>query len=290
MSILSEKIVKNPSNFLYVFATKAFLSKLDKRTRDIIVVKQAYQAKVLVNESGGTENYNQAIGELKQVFVEQYAMQPIEALYKLAAGETVAGKNWAQGVYGVAGAGVGAQQTYFTGTDVTCDPTTGTLNVGGSTVSGTPIYGKNKKNNNIIGYAYTGADGTTYCTAYSKLKGSYYCNTSTTKDGVIKKANGSLGVGADYASIWESIQSNIECIAETIKKVLESLNLKLEDNEKLLNEEEIAPSQKDGFVEEDNTPSWLPWAIGGGMAITVAAAAGVIGSKKGLFKKSKKRK
>ena len=268
MSLLSKKFLDNPQNYLYIFTSPEYRARLGKTAAETLLTKGYYQEKVIVN-AVGSSNFAAARDEIREAMIRLYGMTPADALIALAKGETVAGKNFAEGVYGI-----GKVNTFqgTVGKTVTVDPSTGAISVDGSVVSTNAgaIIGSNKKHNNIIGYTYTDADGTTYTSSYSKLTGKYYCGTRTNSSGTVYKANGSEGSQADMSSIWAGVISDSLDFTQNMLEKL--LNNYLQPGEKVLNEKEVLPKQNDAFVytpqETTSSAGVSPWLLGG---VAVAA-------------------
>ena len=101
LNLTKEQILQNPANFLYLFADEQlFLQRIDAKSASIIRAKKINQQQVLVN-AVTSANYNSAIDEVRTAFTNIYGMSPEKALVTLANGGEVAGKNWAEGIYGV---------------------------------------------------------------------------------------------------------------------------------------------------------------------------------------------
>lgn len=272
--MLSQKILSNPANYLYMFASESFIKSLDSRSATIIAAKAFNQKKVIINEVTN-DGYEAARAELRQAIIDTYGMTPAKCLTELAAGHTVAGKNWNEGVYGVSGAN--KLNTFSQDSSVTVDPNTGAISKAGTVVSSesTALIGTNKKHNNVIGYTYTDESGTCYTSQYNKLTGKYYCGTRTDKDGVITKADGSKASNADMNSIWTSIISGL---TDFLLSILDKL--KIGPNETVLTDQNTLPSQKDGFVTSDNSDITPYLVLGGAVAAAVVLPKVLKGKKK----------
>ena len=273
MSVLSKKILDNPQNYMYIFASERFLEMLDRASAEKIAVKRQYQVQLVTNACGGNNNYDAAKEELRQAMIDLYGMTPAQALVNLAQGKEVAGKNWAQGIYGVGA--IGGKQNTFTGTvgtTVAVDAETGAIMMDGAVVSSDAnrIIGSNKKNGYTEGYSYTDSNGNTYTSYYDKITKKYYCNTRSTADGKVYRADGKEGSQADMSSIWSGVISEL---TDMLKNVIEKLFNLGTDQTVLPSVGEVAPSQSDGFTTTGGSTDSkiVPILIGGAAAAAIFA-------------------
>lgn len=270
MALLSNKILKNPANYLYMFASTQFLAKIDAKHRGIIAAKAFYQKKTVVNEVGNF-NYDAARAELREAIIATYGYTPAECLTRLARGEEVAGKNWAQGIYGV---GAVKRNNFQQDITISVDPATGAITKSGKQVSTDSdfISGKSKKTGNIIGYYYKDKKtGRTYTSHYDKTTKTWYAGTMTDKDANVFNADGTEVGESAVASIWESVIGGVE---QFVTWLLDTI--KPSEGETVLTADKVLPEQTDGFVTvegEGDSMSWLPWVVGG------AAILAVVGSR-----------
>lgn len=264
------------ANFMYVWADEIkFISKLDKRTAVIIRQKKANQNKIITlsaKEYGLTvqEYYN----AIRQAFIDSYGCTPVDALMTLAAGGSVAGKNWADGVYGV---GALKNSTFTQNKSITIDPATGEIKKNGITVSqlSSAVYGKKGGKTVVTGYSYTDENGNTYTSQLHKASGVYYAGQYSTNSGVLQNSNGMNITAADASSIWESIASGLETFVNWL------ISLFTKNDKELLTAGNTIPQQTDGFVTE---------TAGGGWLLAVAAAGILVSGGLKIGKKSKKNK
>lgn len=249
------EICKNPANFMYLFADEErFLKYLDRKSAVIIRAKKRNQQQVLVNAVGADE-YQNAIQQVKEAFVDVYDMTPQEALVTLANGGEVAGKNWAKGVYGVGALTKGT--VFVQGKDVEVMPSTGYIVINGNSL--TPfqmkrVYGTDKDGNPITtNYSYTAADGSTYTSQYDPKTGKYYAYTYTTPDGIQQTALGASMTDADSSSVWVAVLNSLSKIVEWI------INLFKGDRTAITAENTLPNQVQDGFVQESSM-SWI-WVL-----------------------------
>lgn len=271
MSVLSKQYTSHPEDYLYMFASESFLAKMDAKSRKIITAKAYYQKKIIVNAVTNA-HYDEARAELRQALIDLYGKTPAQILTDLAAGKTVAGKNWAEGVYGVQGVGA-VVNTFASNVAVTVDPQTGMISQGGKVVStdATAIVGNSKATGNVIGYYYRDENGNCYTSQYNKVTKRFSAGTVSDKDGNVRLADGSLTTNAAMNSIWTSIISGVEQFTNWILQRLE-----VKENEQLLTPQIALPDATDGFVQEEDENGWIkPVLIAGGVAVAAAAAVAV---------------
>lgn len=263
-----EDVKSKPESFLYVFASDSFCKSLGTKACNIIVGKRANQRKILLQsaENAGVkmEDYTNAI---RDGFVETYGMKPAEALVKLAQGEEVAGKNWAEGVYGV-GALYNSQFTQDL--NVSVSPETGKILVGGTEAAGQNAIIANNCPNNVQGYSYTDpSTGATYSSRYRKVKKAYYAHLYADKDGNKYLSSGTKASSAD-GSIWENTFTILEKLVNWILSLFGGTST----STTLISSENTAPSQTDGFTTQHAGVSTV------GVVLLAALAAGTLLKKK----------
>lgn len=221
--VTTADLLKNPADFLYIFATDGYLKYLSKNTRETITTKRANQVKyantVCVNNG---VKYADFVNELSKQIKEVYGLAPNEILVKLAFGYNVAGKNWSAGVFGINGS---AHVNYSNDATITVDGTTGKILQNGTEVANqTPIYdtygtGKNKKTY-ISGYSAS-VDGNQYTsqvsgTTYKTTNPVYFSSTYSTSEGAYNY-DGTDFNQSNAASIWAGIESSLPIIQKFIE-------------------------------------------------------------------------
>lgn len=237
-----QDVKKNPAEFLYLYATETFLSKIDAKSAAIIRKKQSNQFKVLmaVCDKEGVQ-YADVVKQLNQIMIESFGYKATTILKMLAEGQEVAGKNWSKGIYGIGSIG----DTYegFTGTDITVNSQTGKLMQGGVEISGqTAIYGKNSTTYTAV------VNGTTYTSQYNKKAGNYSAGTYTTEAGKTFNPTGKETGLAGFSNIWSSIES-YKPMFENILNWLKSLFPAMFEGREAITKKDTVPSQKDGFTQ-----------------------------------------
>ena len=266
-----DEVKQKPEGFLYVFASDDFCRAIGTNAGRIIVGKRANQRKILLQsaENAGVDVkvYTDAI---RDGFVDIYGITPAEALVKLAQGQEVAGKNWAEGVYGVGA----LYNTQFTQTPtITVDTQTGKIMNNGVEAAGQTAIIGNGYPNNVQGYSYTDeTTGATYSTRYRKVKKAYYAHIYADKDGNKFLSSGVQTSSAD-GSLWENAYTLIDKLLNWILSLFG-----IQTNVDVISEKNTLPSQSDGFVTQEAGVS--PILVAG----MVALAAGTLLNKKGKKK------
>ena len=250
MELTIESACKHPANFMYIWASDAFLAKIDSKHRSIIRLKRMNQNKLLAlsaEKYGKTvKDYTEAI---RAAFINAYGMTPASALDVLAAGGTVAGKNWAEGVYGI-GATTNTFPGGVDGQPVTVDATTGHIFLGtrDMTDESKTVYGQVNKETKAtqLFSVPTGDDGVVYCSQYKKLGKKYVAYSYTGSDGVVHSPNGGEISASNSADIWGSIMESIQVFLTWIMSLFGGGTQR-----ETLSAANTLPSQKsDGFVTE----------------------------------------
>lgn len=268
-----EDVRSKPESFLYIFASTEFCRSLGEKAYNIIMRKKLNQQKILTQSANNAglafDDYANAI---REGFINTYGMTPAEALIKLAKGEEVAGKNWAEGVYGV---GALYNMQFTQAPQITVDPKTGKLLVNGTVGSGQTALIASGYPDNVQGYSYTDpATGSTYSSRYRKVKKKYYAHLVTDKDGNRYASNGASATPAD-GSMWENALGFLQKLVDWIISIFGGTATK---NVEKITANNTSPSQYDGFVTQEAGMS--PILVAG----MVALAAGTLLNKKGKKK------
>ena len=248
-----EEILRVPVNFLYVYSNPQFEALVKKyissRAAATIARKRQNGVTVLKGAYSGTANLQKAYQEISDAIVEQYGITPQEMLQKLLNGETVAGKNWREGVFGIGATKVTA---YKENPNVLVDTDTGKLIDSGAQTDdafisgGTPIYknkgiGKNKTTY-ISGYSYE-IDGKVYTTKRAS-DGKYYAYSYGDSEGMYS-ALGTEMKSADFSSVWENIETAVPFLQKFIEWLASIFNISI------VKQQDVTPSQSE-FVTNDN--------------------------------------
>lgn len=264
-----EQAKLHPASFLYVFATNSFLNEVDAKHREIIRTKGFNQKKLMLLSSGAENETDVKFQTYKltvaTAFQGMYGCSPLEALLRLASGETIAGKNWNEGIYGI-----GSLLTNYSdnnGVTVTKD-------------------GHFKKNGTLIPddqtkVEYAGQDGkgivykryytdpttdTTYALRYHKASKRYYADSYSLKDGNMYSPAGIHLEGADGSTMWGNVILNW---VNAILSWLAGLFGISTDKEQLTADNTLPSQVDDGFAGVEPL-------ISGSTMLMLAAAGGML--------------
>lgn len=261
-TITLQDALKCPTDFLYIFATDSFLSKLDSKSAAIIRKKRRNQQQLLISITT-RDGYNDGVKQIGDAIKEAFGYSAASILIKLADGEQVAGKNWQKGIYGIGA----TYREGFSGSTVTVDRTTGKIYNNGVEVAGqTAIYGKSK------GKEYTTynavVDGVSYNSMY--VDGNYYAGDYTNAEGTSFNAAGNkIGLEA-FSDIWNTVVSFVPYITQIIT-FLRGLfpDLFGSSTGTVITPSNTLPSQSDGFIT--NGTDWKSIGIFAGIAAAIYA-------------------
>ena len=281
---------KNSATFLYIFASDKYLSYIEKKYATVIKGKRANQRKLLtlsaqayINSDAtyGGKEYKQYVDAVRAGFVETYGMEPEDALVKLALGEEVAGKNWAEGVYGTEG--IGKSATFY-GTNVTVDPSNGHIFKDGTDYTDTTktVYKEIKKQ--AIPYQLFATIGeTTYMSQYNKTYKKYYAQSYSNANGSFNASNGKAQGSTDAATLWENVQLKTWDFLSFVKEILAFFGFSVDfgssgggNKETINTENTLANQQADGYVQ----PAGISDGVAAALLVAVAAGTLFVGRKK----------
>ena len=249
MELRINEACKHPANFMYVWASDEFLKKIDSKYRSIIRLKRMNQTKVLrlsAEKYGKTLNdYTEAI---RAAFIDAYGMTPAKALYVLADGGTVAGKNWDEGVYGIGAVLTFAGAPTVNGSEVTVDSETGHIFAGGVDITdmqdGLVYAQKGGKTVLYQLWSKPQEDNVVFMSQYSL--GKYRAQQWTKGDAKFSAKTGKEQTAADSADLWGSIISSIQVFIEWIISLFAGTNTR----EQLTPANTLPSQYGDGFVQE----------------------------------------
>ena len=284
-----EQACKHPESFLYVWVSDEFLKAINSKYAKIIYTKRANQKKVLMLSAdkyfGSWEKVDQYYKGIANAFVETYGVSPKDALIILAQGGEIAGKNWAEGIYGV-----GALTNTFKGVDanggsVTVDAKTGHIFYNGKDITdeSKTVYGNVKGETFPINYFGVDDFGSIYKSEYNKTLKKYYAASYVDDAGVTISATGKVITDSESNSIWSNINFDWDWIKSILNWILSIFNIPgIPDMEgsnsvQTLSAENTLPNQKtDGFVTQQAGMGDT------GVILLCAAAAGylMMGGKK----------
>ena len=285
-----DEVKKNPQMFMYIFLKtpkgEKFLAQIDKKHRAIVYAKALNQIQVLrLSAEKYNETFETYANTVNDAFHEAFGMSPLKAMMKLAAGETVAGKNWAAGVYGVGA--IGFQEGFKGSPNVTVHSQSGKILKNGVEQPNQTVVYSEKCPNNIQGYSCV-IDGVTYTSQYYKVKKKYGAGMYENAKGKFK-ANGLAATSADLSSVWEGVELLWNKFVDWLISLFSSTRSDGEKTE-MLSPENTLPSQTgDGFVSKSSIVDVLQSNSG---LILLALGAGTLlatGNLPGLGKKGKKK-
>lgn len=258
-----ESLKQCPIDFLYLWASDGFISELGSKAK-IIKQKKYNQQQTLwkamtdnekfSNSAEGEAIYLRWANEIGEAIKDTYGITPQEILRKLALGQTVFGKNWKSGVYGV---GSTEQVTTFSNTtDYAIDPVDGyIINTDGDEVCRqTTIW---DEDGNPSGYSLL--VGTTQYQSYRDENGVWQAYSYSNEEGVYDAKGNKLD--SSKSSFWQN-SNNYMPIVNSILNWVQSIVSAYYPNNYLLTSSNTVPSQTE-WVEEDNTGLW----IAGGLAL-----------------------
>ena len=297
-----EEARKNPSAFMYIFTDfevsgKSYLSWIPTKYAKIIRGKRGYQQKLLINSAkaylGNANGYKQYVEQIREGFKDIYGMEPEQALVKLACGETVAGKNFEEGVFGVGDVGALYPTTFKNVTindqPVTVDPQTGHIFAGDKDITdeSLTVYKDYKDGTKAFQLFSDDSSVFKFMSQYYKAGKKYYAKSWTDADGARISANGTTLSSADAGSVWENIQLGMSDFIGWLKTLLAllgvNINLGTDDVEQISASNTLPSQTADGYATEAG------WGESLGTALLIAAAAGTI-LVGGLGKKKSKSK
>lgn len=264
-------IKKCPIDFLYLWASDDFISQLGNKASIIAEKKyNQYQTlwRIMVDvadqgsESANLNEYKRWTSEIAQTIKDTYGKTPAEILVDLADGKTVAGKDFAKGVFGV---GEATSNTFVQNSNYTVDPTTGQIKAGdGSTLKDklhqTPIYGED---GSVTGYSYN-VGNTQYQSVYSN--GQYVALSYSDVNGVQKANGGSFS--ASSGTFWQNAENYMPMVNNLIEWIISLISQLLPGNRVALTTDNTVPKQTEWVYEEKSNS--------GGALLALAAAGALI--------------
>lgn len=262
LELTIEQAKKQSANFLYMFADKKYLSYLNPKYAVIIAGKRANQQSILMRSAqhflNDPERYTEYLTAIAAGFKDDYGMTPQEALVKLALGETVAGKNYGVGMFGI---GATKNTNTFAGITmndkaVTVDPTTGHIFIGVKDITDTSktVYAEIGKK--TIAYQLFSTEqgfGTIFQSQYNKTLRKYYAECWSDDEGKQHRASTGNVIGtSDTADMWGNIQMAIPAFQELINWILSLFGITSStNNTEMINSTNTLPNQTtDGYVQQ----------------------------------------
>lgn len=254
-----------PIDFLYLWASDDFISKLGSKAK-IIKQKKYNQYQTLykivvenVNKDSAAEYievYKEWANELAKAIKDTYGYTPDEILVKLAMGETIAGKNYSQGVYGI---GDSTQSTIFVqNRDYTVDVKDGKIYSNGKEVPNqVVIYGPSGLK---AGYSCQVGDQqfqSTYVNAETGYRAFTFSNPNSVQTNTGQSFDSSQG------TFWQNA-NNYMPLVDTVLNWVGTLVNSFFPNRLLLTQANTVPQQSE-WVEPDTSNGSL-LLVGGVLA------------------------
>ncbi len=286
-NVTLQNILDQPIAFLYVFANfdipdvGNFLDTIGNK-RSIIYGKMRNQQQLiknrLISEHGNADDYQEFLAELEAKIEDDFGLSPRVILVKLAMGETIAGKNWEKGVYGVGSTDDTTTTTAPGGMSV--DPSTGKIISNGKIVpTQYPIWEYVKSGGftvpTITGYTAV-KNNTSVTSAMTPLSGKYRIMSIGTPTSQ-KNADGSIFSNANSSNLWASLGTYLPYIG-MILSIIGSLVSLFKGNSSwswgnagLLNAYNTYPCQKDWADFNDDDEGMTTSDL-----LLLAAAAGAV--------------
>lgn len=256
-------ILQCPIDFLYLWASDEFIAQLGSKAR-IIREKRYNQYQTLwktmednVKTSSRAEQlevYQSWLKQISQAMQDVYGMTPATILQKLAMGESVVGKNWKQGIYGIGD----LQTTFAQNSAVTVDSASGKILVSGVEADGQmPIIGDGGA---ITGYSYYDRAANRQYQSGVNAGGQFGAVCYSSPDGVESATGGNFD--PSQGSFWQNANNYMPLINKIIDWIMSIFNL-LPGNRVVLTQENTVPDQTE-WVEPESNNGGL---IAGGLAL-----------------------
>lgn len=280
-----EQLRNASSNLIYAWISENNLKYFSKKYLEIIAQKRAYQLKFMVNISRQANVDGSVVSEyVEQCIYETYGLKPAEIVYKLAKGETVAGRNWKKGIYGIGAttASGSTQSTTDFGGGYTVDTQTGdilyqgksktkskscntyqteyTYDADGKATDKGRVYLEGKT-------YYDSASDTSYSSVLNDETGKYEIRAITKGDNRV--ASDGKALAADMCAFWENAQDFVTSLGSILKNILAFFGIKT------ITTKDISVNQvDDGFepAAENDGISKATVGIIGGVALLALLA------------------
>lgn len=258
MALSLNDALKNPVTYLYMFADDDFLSYLEPSRAKVILAKRENAKKIINGEAmdnGSTFTaWAQAIYDK---IVNIYGYSPYEMLKRLALGQTIAGKNWSKGIYGIGE----VTSEVFNQDGTIVNPTTGGIQTTQPVVN---ITGIRDEQGNLVGFSSTTQNGTQYQTVKDST-GTYkaysFSNASTQQ-----YANGQTYDQTKAAQVWQNVLTYLPQVTDAIISIVQAAN------KTPITAANTSPAQSDWeSTGADNTTGLL--VLAGGAAALVALSS-----------------
>lgn len=228
-----DDILKNSIAYLYIFrnftipgTTETYLQWLGQKTAYIIDGKGKNQEQLVKNVAKDSKLTETELYEkIRAKIEEEYGMGPYEILMRLALGETIAGKNFVQGTYGI---GALAPITDLKSQTIIPSSTyslanynvaTGRFNNNYGNVLATPIVGKRPDGRYGI-TGYTSVFDDKYTVTSSLNANGLYNITSVGSETAQQKADGTAFNNSQSSNIWATMGTYLPFIGMILQLLM----------------------------------------------------------------------
>ena len=251
MELTIQQAQEQSANFMYIWADEQkFLQHINKTYASVIRTKKANQKKLLLlsAEKYG-KTYEEYTNAIREAFIETYDHTPAEALIILAQGGEIAGKNWAEGVYGIGVLPTSFSNYEINGQLVTVDATTGHIFAGAEDITDDTKTVYSTIGKNTVAYQYFSKDmnGVVFMSQYYKLQKKYAPQTWSDDHGIYSAKNGKAVSASDGASIWGNITESLQVF---LNWLLSLFGISTPERETISAANTLPSQTADGFTQE----------------------------------------
>lgn len=218
----TETIKQSPIDFIYIFVTNDYLTAITNafsQSHAANIKNKYVNAKRYISGWGKNNNmtFEEAKAYVKQLIEDQYELTPGQILIKWANGETVAGKNYKNGVSGVYGVGDTTGQTTFAQNSAAkVDASTGKISFGENTPDALwKTYQNIDGETKTVGFNYS-LGGNVYTSRYNPSTGTFIANTYGSAANGMQYANGATYSASGASSTWENINTALPIVKDFI--------------------------------------------------------------------------
>lgn len=190
------------SNLIYAWISETNLKYCGSpKAIKIITKKRENQLRFMANVgSAAGGNYAEVRQFVEQCIFDTYGMKPDEVVYRLAKGESVTGRNWTKGVYGISAT---PKLDFGDGSGITVNSDTGDILDKTGKILNDPnsaMYNEDGSHHGNV----VGVDGAYYGCLYNPKTNLYEAFEHTSKDGVITE----IQTGVKYTDSEEVAAKN----------------------------------------------------------------------------------
>lgn len=224
-----EKLRGASTNLIYAWISEVNLKYCGTaKAIAIITKKRSMQLEFMrniANQSGG--NYNEVREYVETCISDIYGMKPSEVVYRLAKGETVRGKNWKAGIFGI---GATPKLEFPDGSGLIVSSETGEIKDKSGKILGTPSDAMYNENGSHHGYCVSN-NGSYYASKYNSNTNLYEAYEVTSKDGLITE----VSTGETYTDpmdaalnndIWQNAGLMIPFLSQLLQAILDLFGVK----------------------------------------------------------------